>query len=70
MPPLGRVYRRARRFVEEVYWPDLLAIASFYKDWAAIGGGVQNYMSVGEYPENGQWRDTLLMERRSNVVGS
>jgi [NiFe] hydrogenase large subunit/hydrogenase large subunit len=48
---------RARRFVEQVYWPDLLAIASFYKEWAGIGGGVTNYVSVGEYPDNGQWRD-------------
>jgi Ni,Fe-hydrogenase I large subunit len=32
---------RARRFVEEVYWPDLVAIAGFYKDWAAIGSGVR-----------------------------
>jgi len=49
--------RTARRFVEEVYWPDLIAIAGFYKEWAAIGGGVPNYLSVGEYPENGNWRD-------------
>lgn len=60
--------RRARRFVEEVYWPDLLAIASFYKDWAAIGGGVQNYMSVGEFPENGQWRDAESMYFPSGVI--
>jgi [NiFe] hydrogenase large subunit/hydrogenase large subunit len=60
--------RRARRFVEEVYWPDLLAIASFYKEWAAIGGGVQNYMSVGEYPENGQWRDADSMYFPSGVI--
>lgn len=43
--------RRARRFVEEVYWPDLVAIAGFYKDWAAIGGGARNYLAVGEFPE-------------------
>jgi [NiFe] hydrogenase large subunit/hydrogenase large subunit len=42
---------RAQRFVEQVYFPDLVAIASFYKDWAAIGGGVKNYLSVGEFPE-------------------
>ncbi len=41
---------RARRFVEEVYWPDLLAIAGFYKEWAAIGGGTPNYLAVGEFP--------------------
>ncbi len=48
---IADMIRRARRFVEEVYWPDLVAIAGFYKDWAAIGGGVRNYMSVGEFPE-------------------
>ena len=42
---------KAQRFVEEVYWPDLVAIAGFYKDWAAIGGGVGNYLTVGEFPE-------------------
>jgi [NiFe] hydrogenase large subunit/hydrogenase large subunit len=42
---------RAQQFVEQVYWPDLLAIAGFYKEWASIGGGVSNYMAVGEFPE-------------------
>jgi hydrogenase large subunit len=42
---------RAQRFVEEVYWPDLVAIAGFYKDWGAIGGGVSNYLACGEFPE-------------------
>ncbi|HEX9565151.1 MAG TPA: nickel-dependent hydrogenase large subunit [Gemmatimonadaceae bacterium] len=42
---------RAQRFVEQVYWPDLLAIASFYKEWASIGGGVRNYLACGEFPE-------------------
>ncbi len=42
---------RARRFVEEVYWPDLVAIAGFYKDWGAIGGGTGNYLACGEFPE-------------------
>ena len=42
---------RAQQFVEQVYWPDLMAIASFYKEWASIGGGVSNYMAVGEFPD-------------------
>jgi [NiFe] hydrogenase large subunit/hydrogenase large subunit len=42
---------RARRFVEQVYWPDVLAVAGFYKEWGAIGGGVGNYLAVGEFPE-------------------
>jgi len=41
--------KKALAFVEKVYIPDLLAVASFYKDWAAIGGGVGNYLSYGEF---------------------
>jgi Ni,Fe-hydrogenase I large subunit len=44
--------KRARRFVHEVYIPDLLAVAGFYKEWAAIGGGTGNYLTVGEFPES------------------
>src|SRR5664279_5774401 len=29
-------------FIDNVYIPDLLAIASFYKDWGAIGGGISS----------------------------
>ncbi|MGZ5492373.1 MAG: nickel-dependent hydrogenase large subunit [Thermoanaerobaculia bacterium] len=42
---------KARDFVTRVYIPDLLAVASFYKDWASYGGGVGNYLVYGEYPE-------------------
>jgi hydrogenase large subunit len=42
----------ARDFVTRVYIPDLLAVASFYKDWAGYGAGVGNYMVYGEYPED------------------
>jgi Ni,Fe-hydrogenase I large subunit len=48
---------RAQVFVEQVYWPDLLAIAGFYKEWASIGGGVKNYLAVGEFPD-GDVRET------------
>jgi hydrogenase large subunit len=39
--------------VNQVYIPDLLAVAGFYKDWGAIGGGLENYMSYGDLPVNG-----------------
>jgi len=54
--------------VEQVYWPDLQAIASFYPEWASIGGGVTNYMSCGEWPENGQWRDKESLYFPSGVI--
>ncbi|HXY29808.1 MAG TPA: nickel-dependent hydrogenase large subunit [Gemmatimonadaceae bacterium] len=47
----------AQDFVEQVYWPDLVAIAGFYKDWAKIGGGTKNYLACGEFPE-GDIKDT------------
>ena len=46
--------QKAKDFVMKVYIPDLLAIASFYKDWAAIGGGVGNYLSYGEYQNSNE----------------
>jgi Ni,Fe-hydrogenase I large subunit len=41
---------KAKDFVTRVYIPDVLAVASFYKDWAGYGAGVGNYMVYGEYP--------------------
>jgi len=48
---LQGLFAKARVFVEQVYIPDLLAVASFYKDWAAIGGGVGNYLSYGDFAD-------------------
>jgi len=48
---LKRRFVQARDFVEKVYIPDLLAVASFYKEWAALGGGVGNFLSYGDFPQ-------------------
>jgi Ni,Fe-hydrogenase I large subunit len=60
---LQQLIAKARDFVTRVYIPDLLAIASFYKDWAAHGRGVGNYMVYGEYPENDNVNPTLFLPR-------
>lgn len=40
-----------KKFIDEVYIPDLLMIAGVYKDeWTKIGGGIKNYLSYGDYP--------------------
>lgn len=49
---LRQLIARAQEFVTRVYVPDLLAVASFYKDWARYGAGVGNYLVYGEYPED------------------
>jgi hydrogenase large subunit len=50
---VNTLFAQAREFVEQVYIPDLLAVASFYKDWGAIGSGLPNYMAYGDLPVNG-----------------
>jgi hydrogenase large subunit len=43
----------AMSIVEDLYIPDLLAIASFYPEWTKYGGGLGNYMVYGDLPQNG-----------------
>jgi hydrogenase large subunit len=50
---VGKLLNDAATFIEQVYIPDLMAIAGFYKDWAAIGGGLKNYMCYGDLPTKG-----------------
>jgi Ni,Fe-hydrogenase I large subunit len=52
---------KARDFVNRVYIPDLLAIASFYKDWAGHGAGVGNYLVYGEYPQDDTAHPALFL---------
>lgn len=50
---VGSIIDRTIDFIDRVYIPDLLAIASFYKDWAKWGGGLsgKNVMAYGEFPD-------------------
>ncbi|HYU80578.1 MAG TPA: nickel-dependent hydrogenase large subunit [Vicinamibacterales bacterium] len=52
---------KAHDFVTRVYIPDLLAVASFYKDWAGHGKGVGNYLVYGEYPETDAGNPPLFL---------
>ncbi len=50
---VGKLLEDAHKFINEVYVPDLLAIASFYKDWGAIGiSKFKNYLAYGDLPED------------------
>jgi hydrogenase large subunit len=37
-------------FVDQVYLPDLLAIAPYYLDYGALGEGLGNFLTWGEFP--------------------
>jgi hydrogenase large subunit len=42
----------ARNFVQQVYYPDVLAIAAAYREWFGVGAGVTNYLAVPEFPQD------------------
>jgi hydrogenase large subunit len=50
---VGKLFKDAKDFVNQVYIPDLLAVAPYYLDWAGIGGGLENYLAYGDLPVNG-----------------
>lgn len=72
---VGRLLDEAHAFVNQVYIPDLFAVASFYKDWGAIGGGLSNYLAYGDLPTNGyndvskyKFPRGIIMNRNLNEV--
>jgi hydrogenase large subunit len=45
------IITQMRTFVDQVYIPDLLAIAGFYKDWGSRGEGLGNFLTYGDFPQ-------------------
>ncbi len=65
------IIERTKEFIEQVYIPDLLAIASFYKDWL-YGGGLsgKSFMSYGDLPARANdYSAASLMLPRGVVIG-
>ena len=58
---LKELIAKAHDFVARVYIPDVLAVASFYKEWASYGAGVGNYLVYGEYPDDDGSTPTLFL---------
>jgi len=65
---VGKLFEDALRFVEQVYIPDLLAVASFYKEWASIGGGLKNYLAYGDLPTKGYNDPTSFLFPRGAIL--
>ena len=69
---VGNIIDRTIEFIDQVYIPDLLAIASFYKDWAKWGGGLagMNVMSYGEFPDiPGDYSSKSLLMPAGVILG-
>jgi len=65
---VSRLIGQADEFVSEVYIPDLLAVASFYKDWAKWGGGLHNYLCYGDFPTKGYGQPEAFKYARGAVL--
>jgi hydrogenase large subunit len=63
------IITQMQMFVDQVYVPDTLAIAGFYKDWGAQGEGVGNFLTFGDFPENGTDDPSTFLFPRGAILG-
>jgi hydrogenase large subunit len=66
---LAQLFQRGQDFVSQVYLPDVIAIASFYKDWAAHGAGLGNYFAYGDYATDVQNRPETFFFPGGLILG-
>jgi len=60
---------KAQQFVDQVYVPDVLAVASFYRDWFGRGEGLGNFLSYGDYPQGGVKDPARFYLQRGAIFG-
>jgi hydrogenase large subunit len=70
---VSSIIDRTIEFIDQVYIPDLLAVASFYKDWAQWGGGLsgKSVLAYGDFPDNANDYSpaNLIMPRGAIING-
>lgn len=62
------VIQKMRDFVDQVYVPDTLAIAGFYKDWATQGEGLGNFLCYGDFPAEDIWTAQSFLIPRGVIL--
>jgi len=55
-------------FVDQVYIPDTIAIAKFYKDWGNRGEGVGNFLCYGDFPSTSATDTNSLFFPRGAIL--
>lgn len=60
---LADLVARAKAFVDEMYLPDVLALAASYRDWTEVGTGLGDYLAFGDFPEEELDEPSLLLPR-------
>jgi hydrogenase large subunit len=66
---VANIIDRMRSFVDQVYLPDVLAIASFYKDWFKTGEGTGNFLTYGDFPAMGSQDPKTFLVPRGAILG-
>ena len=66
---LAEIAKTAQTFVEQVYIPDVLAVAGFYRDWFGRGEGLGNFLSYGDYPQAGIHDTSRYFLPRGAILG-
>jgi hydrogenase large subunit len=67
---VGQLIEQMRQFVDQVYVPDVLAIASFYKDWfkTGYGEGVGNFLTYGDFSTDGTQDPRTFLVPRGAII--
>jgi hydrogenase large subunit len=60
---------RMQAFVDQVYLPDLLAIAPYYLDYAGLGEGLGNFLTWGEFPDTDNSDTSKFLVPRAVILG-
>ncbi len=63
------IIRSMQEFVDQVYLPDTLAIAGFYKDWFTRGEGLGNFLTVGDFPSHSMEESSSWLIPAGVVLG-
>ena len=66
---MTKLVKEARRFVEQVYIPDVLAVAPYYMDWFGRGEGLGNFLCYGDYSSGNQKDASTFLFPRGVVLG-
>lgn len=66
---VGSIIAQIRSFVDQVYVPDTLAIASYYKDWFLQGEGVGNFMTYGDFGQGETQNPATFLVPRGAILG-
>jgi Ni,Fe-hydrogenase I large subunit len=66
---IGERIKQMRDFVEQVYVPDVKAVASFYPDWWNLGAGHKNYLAYGGLQDGNRTDQAKFGFNRGIILG-